>query len=184
MLGADIPLIEVVGAINAVGDSAEPSIRRPSGSSGARKTADDVWREIVAGKNERKECKVEAPDEAMTLEDFLAKAGAVDEEEVKVSGSTSLPAMGTEMLSSGVYSFDPMVQSSYPPPAMVEGQVIGGLGGRGKRRGGIIMEPMDKVAQKRQKRMIKNRESAARSRERKQRRIKDFITMDLNHTIL
>ncbi|KAL8158981.1 hypothetical protein V2J09_000518 [Rumex salicifolius] len=152
MLGADIPLIDVAGAITAVGDSAEPSIRRPSGSSGARKTADDV----------------EAPDEAMTLEDFLAKAGAVDEEEVKVSGSTSVPAMGTKMLSSGVYSFDPMVQSSYPPPAMVEGQVIGGLGGRGKRRGGIIMEPMDKVAQQRQKRMIKNRESAARSRERKQ----------------
>jgi hypothetical protein len=30
------------------------------------------------------------------------------------------------------------------------------------------MEPLDKAAQQRQRRMIKNRESAARSRERKQ----------------
>ncbi|KAF9601305.1 hypothetical protein IFM89_018415 [Coptis chinensis] len=39
-------------------------------------------------------------------------------------------------------------------------------GGRGKRR--AVLEPIDKVAQQRQRRMIKNRESAARSRERKQ----------------
>ncbi|XP_042486628.1 bZIP transcription factor 12-like [Macadamia integrifolia] len=37
---------------------------------------------------------------------------------------------------------------------------------RGKRR--VVDEPVDKVAQQRQRRMIKNRESAARSRERKQ----------------
>ena len=48
--------------------------------------------------------------------------------------------------------------------------VVGGRGGgvgRGKRR--IVEEPpMDKATQQKQRRMIKNRESAARSRERKQ----------------
>ncbi|KAJ6391840.1 hypothetical protein OIU77_025743 [Salix suchowensis] len=38
------------------------------------KTADDIWREIVVGRKEMKD----EPDEMMTLEDFLAKAGAVD----------------------------------------------------------------------------------------------------------
>jgi ABA responsive element binding factor len=44
----------------------------------------------------------------------------------------------------------------------------GGGGGRGKRGRTVVMEPLDKAAQQRQRRMIKNRESAARSRERKQ----------------
>lgn len=39
-------------------------------------------------------------------------------------------------------------------------------GGRGRKR--ALMDPMDRAATQRQKRMIKNRESAARSRERKQ----------------
>ncbi|RVW48961.1 G-box-binding factor 4 [Vitis vinifera] len=41
------------------------------------------------------------------------------------------------------------------------------VGGRGKRRAPVL-EPLDKAAQQKQRRMIKNRESAARSRERKQ----------------
>ncbi|RVW48960.1 putative mediator of RNA polymerase II transcription subunit 26c [Vitis vinifera] len=44
------------------------------------KTVDDVWREIVAGGGGRRECKEEVEDDMMTLEDFLAKAGAVEEE--------------------------------------------------------------------------------------------------------
>ncbi|EEE63851.1 hypothetical protein OsJ_18675 [Oryza sativa Japonica Group] len=42
----------------------------------------------------------------------------------------------------------------------------GGGGGRGRKR--TLMDPADRAAMQRQKRMIKNRESAARSRERKQ----------------
>ncbi|VVA89884.1 unnamed protein product [Arabis nemorensis] len=49
---------------------------------------------------------------------------------------------------------------------MVQGSISGGV--RRKRGRVMMVEAMDKVAAQRQKRMIKNRESAARSRERKQ----------------
>ncbi|CAI0396140.1 unnamed protein product [Linum tenue] len=114
-----------------------------------------MWKEIVSGRKELKE----EPDEMMTLEDFLAKAGAVevggddDEDEVKMPELASVP----------------------PPNAIhmldkVEGSIVGfGNGvGRGKRGRAPVLEQLDKAAQQRQKRMIKNRESAARSRERKQ----------------
>ncbi|CAI0396136.1 unnamed protein product [Linum tenue] len=132
-----------------------------------------MWKEIVSGRKELKE----EPDEMMTLEDFLAKAGAVevggddDEDEVK------MPELASERLSGGVFAFDPV---TVPPPNAihmldkVEGSIVGfgngvGLGvGRGKRGRAPVLEQLDKAAQQRQKRMIKNRESAARSRERKQ----------------
>lgn len=139
-------------------------------SSGAPppKTVDDVWREIVSG--ERKELKEEVADEMITLEDFLLKSGAVPVEDVK------LPQ--TERLSGGVFSFDPIPSTTFQALDKVEGSIIGfangvdligsgGSGGRGKR-GRAALEPLDKAAEQRQRRMIKNRESAARSRERKQ----------------
>lgn len=172
----EISLIDAAGAISS-GDHG-PSIRR---------TADEVWREIVAGsKSERSECKA---DEMMTLEDFLAKAGTgtgeEEEEEVEdIKVTLSGPPILSQRLSSGgglFASFDPLVQNPNPYPslhtAMGEGGLMGfanGGGeremvvGRGKRRGGPMMETLDKAAQQRQRRMIKNRESAARSRERKQ----------------
>lgn len=137
-------------------------------SSAAPKTVDDVWREIVSG--ERKELKEEVADELITLEDFLVKTGAVPVEDVK------LPQ--TERLSGGIYSFDPIPPTQFQALDKVEGSIIGfgsgvdligsgGSGGRGKR-GRAALEPLDKAAEQRQRRMIKNRESAARSRERKQ----------------
>ncbi|KAM0062673.1 putative transcription factor bZIP family [Helianthus debilis subsp. tardiflorus] len=115
------------------------------------KSVDDVWKEFVAGRS----LKQEVPDEMMTLEDFLAKAGAVEEEDVKIP-PPRLP-------SGSIFGFD-----NHPPNVNVDGFGIGAeeVGGRGKRR--AILETLDKAAQQRQRRMIKNRESAARSRERKQ----------------
>lgn len=140
-----------------------PLTRQESFSSSAHKSVDDVWKEIVAGGSQRKECKVESPDEMMTLEDFLAKAGAVEEDEFKVP-----PA---ETMSGSIYAFDPIPPTPYQSQQLEEsgigfGNGVEGIGGRGKRR--AVMEPLDKAAQQRQRRMIKNRESAARSRERKQ----------------
>ncbi|XP_021761043.1 G-box-binding factor 4-like [Chenopodium quinoa] len=200
LLDAEITLIDAAGAISAIGSTAEEAAVVGQQQGSERKTVEEVWRDIVSGKNERKECKVEAVDEMMTLEDFLAKAGAgmeeeevaavagageMEEEDVKVGVSEEM-----KMGSGGLFDFDhSLVQSSYlpvqqagPMPVSIGGvmaygncgvgvggggmEVMGGV--RGKRRGGPIMEPLDKAAQQRQRRMIKNRESAARSRERKQ----------------
>jgi ABA responsive element binding factor len=89
-----------------------------------------------------------------------------------------------ERLSGGLYAFDPVPPSAFQVLDKVEGSIVGfgngvevelvagsgggGGGGRGKRGRTVVMEPLDKAAQQRQRRMIKNRESAARSRERKQ----------------
>ncbi|GMH01016.1 hypothetical protein Nepgr_002855 [Nepenthes gracilis] len=178
LLDTKITLIDAAGAISAVsdceGNNAEPSIGGQNSfcSSGVLKTFDDVWREIVAGRSERIELKEDAPEEMMTLEDFLARARAVVEEDVKAPVSDPT----TERLSGGVFAFDPIGQSPYSPQEMVQGPVVGfenaleEIGGvrRGKRRSGPALETLDKTAQQRQRRMIKNRESAARSRERKQ----------------
>ncbi|KAJ7969802.1 G-box-binding factor 4-like [Quillaja saponaria] len=164
LLDAQITLID--SQMNVISNPAD-------GNPNVQKTVDDVWREIVSG--DRRECKEEAPDEMMTLEDFLAKAGAVDGEDVKMS----VPP--TERLSGGMFTFDSIPTSSFQTVDKVEGSIIGfgnGVevngaaeavvgGGRGKR-GRPALEPLDKAAQQRQRRMIKNRESAARSRERKQ----------------
>jgi ABA responsive element binding factor len=139
------------------------------------RTVDDVWREIVAGDN--RECKEEISDEMMTLEDFLVKAGAVDDEEDGDDDVKMTIPLSETLSGSGMFSLDPNFQGI----ESVEGSVIGfgngngngnGVevvegGGRGKR-GRPVLEQLDKAAQQRQRRMIKNRESAARSRERKQ----------------
>ncbi|KAI4348096.1 hypothetical protein L6164_008857 [Bauhinia variegata] len=83
-----------------------------------------------------------------------------------------------ERLSSGVFAFDYIPSSPFPSLDKVEASVIGfgngvegvGTGGGGgrRKRWRPVLEQLDKAAQQRQKRMIKNRESAARSRKRKQ----------------
>ncbi|CAM8999484.1 unnamed protein product [Rhodiola kirilowii] len=150
-----------------------------------RRTVEDVWKGIVAGEGERKVCKVEVPDDMMTLEDFLVRAGAVDKEEVAEDVKVRVPlsgsvSAGVGMMSSRLFSFDSVPLSPFPSGgASVYGSGLlgssdgggcndGGGIGRGKRRGSGVIENLDRAAQKRQRRMIKNRESAARSRERKQ----------------
>lgn len=135
LLDAQITLLDAAGAITPISDAENKEIV----SNVSKRTVDDVWREIVAGKTQKKEFKQEVSDEMMTLEDFLAKAEAVEEEDVKVK---VVPVYSNEIV-------------------VAETSFVGG-----KRR--AVYEPMDKAAQQRQRRMIKNRESAARSRERKQ----------------
>ncbi|KAL4651753.1 hypothetical protein ACB092_01G184000 [Castanea dentata] len=116
------------------------------------RTVDEVWRQIVSG--ERKVCKQEQhDDEMMTLEDFLVKAGAVqdqdeNEEDVKMKKEERLGG-------DSILAFPNNNNNNKNGSARV-----------GKRP--RVLEPLDKAAQQRQRRMIKNRESAARSRERKQ----------------
>ncbi|KAH9752058.1 BZIP domain-containing protein [Citrus sinensis] len=120
------------------------------------KSVDEVWKQIVAGGSDQR--RAGAADEEMTLEDFLTKAGAVREEDVRPYGNNN------NNNNNNINNIN-NINSNNNNQLVVVGP--GGGGGRGKRR--IVEEPpMDKATQQKQRRMIKNRESAARSRERKQ----------------
>ncbi|KAL7245911.1 hypothetical protein ACSBR2_001109 [Camellia fascicularis] len=173
LIDAEITLLDAAGAVTAISDNESngsggggtPMIRS---NSVAKKTVDDVWKEIVAGRRELRECKEEAPDEVMTLEEFLAKAEAVEEEEEDVKVQL-VPPLG-ERLSGVFFAFDPMQLSRFPSQQSVDsfegfGNGMEVIEGRGKRR--AVLKLLDRAAQQRQRRMVKNRESAARSRERK-----------------
>ncbi|XP_058191851.1 bZIP transcription factor 12-like isoform X2 [Rhododendron vialii] len=118
------------------------------------KTVDEVWKEIVAGGGGTS--REQQPE--MTLEDFLTKAGAVTEDDVRITASQfQAQPVGYGVDSAGFRNG-------------IEGAMVavgGGGGGRGKRRA-VEEPPVDRATQQKQRRMIKNRESAARSRERKQ----------------
>lgn len=148
---------------------------------GPSKTVDEVWREIVSGGGGGGGggggCSRE-PE--MTLEDFLTKAGAVTEEDVRVPVIAPPPATAAPV--AGGFVVDNMGNCQFPM-AMQNGPLMGfgngvvaiagsgsgsGGSGRGKRRSTVEELPLDKATQQKQRRMIKNRESAARSRERKQ----------------
>lgn len=175
---------------------------------GGSKTVDEVWKEIVSGGEGAAGGGGGSDGPRMTLEDFLTKAGAVSEEDVRVPGGPApapqpVPATagggggyGMEAMMNAAAAgvqFPPMVHMQNAPggfglesqlgfgsrmgPAGAAGQIRGGAGasasasgsGRGKRRAPPVEDVvLDKASQQKQRRMIKNRESAARSRERKQ----------------
>lgn len=161
--------------------SAAPVAGGGGGDVGPSKTVDEVWREIVAGGGNR--------EPEMTLEDFLTKAGAVTEEDVRVPVIAPPPPstgpdaggfvvdnmMGTRNCQfPGAMQNGPAGYGMEPPPHMGFGNGVvaitgsGSGSGRGKRRSTVEELPADRATQQKQRRMIKNRESAARSRERKQ----------------
>ncbi|XP_055816208.1 bZIP transcription factor 12-like [Solanum dulcamara] len=164
------------------------------GDVGNTKTVDEVWREIVAGGGNR--------EPEMTLEDFLTKAGAVTEEDVRVPviAPPPPPPPATEAPSSGGFVVDnmmgtgncqfpvamqngPGVYGMEPQPHMGFGNGVvaitgsGSGSGRGKRRSTVEELPADRATQQKQRRMIKNRESAARSRERKQAYTVELVSL-------
>lgn len=76
------------------------------------KFGERLWR----GRLGEGECKPEAPDEMMTLEDFLAKAGVGSEDEVEdIKVTVSGPQMlaHQRLSSGGLFGFDPLVQGPY-----------------------------------------------------------------------
>lgn len=129
-----------------------------SSDNGGSKIVDEVWKEISGRKMDGGDGS--AFDGEITLEEYLSK------EEVRVPAG---------------FGADPTVmnqqqqQNQQEGLAVEEGNQVLGFGdgsvesggrGRGKKR--PVLDPVDRAALQRQKRMIKNRESAARSRERKQ----------------
>jgi ABA responsive element binding factor len=133
----------------------------PAPEIGPRRTAEEVWKDITRrGGSAETAVPPPAPPvvnaggggagSEMTLEDFLAREGAVKEDEATIP-EPSVPMEG-QVTTMGFLS----------GPETVTGRGSG----RGRKR--QLMDPVDRAAMQRQKRMIKNRESAARSRERKQ----------------
>ncbi|GAA0150030.1 basic leucine zipper transcription factor [Lithospermum erythrorhizon] len=119
----------------------------------------------------------------MTLETYLKKAGAVTEEDIRVPGGVvevagattgnygmeGLMNYGMQNCPSGGFGVEGFGNGMVGVGGSSGGAVVVASvgGGRGKRRA-VEEVPLDKATQQKQKRMIKNRESAARSRERKQ----------------
>ncbi|KAJ4716974.1 G-box-binding factor 4-like [Melia azedarach] len=135
------------------------------------KSVDDVWKQIVAGGGDQR--RGGAGDEEMTLEDFLTKAGAVREEDVRAYGNNNNNnTNNNENNNSNHNTNDNVVNNNNNNSNNNSNQVVvlgpGGGGGGGRKRRVVEEPPMDKATQQKQRRMIKNRESAARSRERKQ----------------
>ncbi|MBA0827901.1 hypothetical protein Goarm_012642, partial [Gossypium armourianum] len=80
LVDASITLIDAP-IPNSVSDNPEvPQVQTVADcNNNVAKSVDEVWREIVSGERKEITMKEEVPDEMMTLEDFLAKAGAVEE---------------------------------------------------------------------------------------------------------
>ncbi|XP_048597155.1 ABSCISIC ACID-INSENSITIVE 5-like protein 2 [Brassica napus] len=178
------PSMAVNGAAAHEGLSRQGSLTLPRDLS--KKTVEEVWKDIQQDKNgggsghERRDKQPTLGE--MTLEDLLLKAGVVTE---TVPGSNH--GNGSAGMEQNITQVAPWVQyhqlPSMPQPqsfmpypvadmqAMVsQSSLMGGLSdtqtpGRKRVASGEVVE---KTVERKQKRMIKNRESAARSRARKQ----------------
>lgn len=155
----------------------------------SKKTVDEVWRDIQQGGKKGSEEGHKGRRERqttlgeMTLEDFLVKAGVVTSEliaNVGQGGSADSMAgqqdftQGGHWYQQGVMGGYPVLDASYPEGGQmsISSQMMGALSDSqmpGRKRAAAPSEDVeDKSVERRQKRMIKNRESAARSRARKQ----------------
>lgn len=156
-MNMDDILRNIYGEAPPPGAGDAPGESSPAPEVAARRTAEEVWKEISAAGGLPAPAPAPAPaggggggggggDAAeMTLEDFLAR-----EDDTRVTGVEGKIVVGFPDRAEGA----------------ARGGRGGGGGGRGRKR--ALVDPMDRATMQRQKRMIKNRESAARSRERKQ----------------
>ncbi|CAN1780453.1 ABSCISIC ACID-INSENSITIVE 5-like protein 2 [Linum perenne] len=136
----------------------------------SKKTVDEVWRDIQQSKTNGEKKKDRQPTLGeMTLEDFLVKAGVVAEASMDSrDAGQHVPQplhMGGGSVMDVAYPENTVAVAPIPPP-----QLMGTLSDSQMpaRKRGAPGEIVEKHVERRQKRMIKNRESAARSRARKQ----------------
>lgn len=155
----------------ASGFSLNPEVSRDL----SRKTVDEVWRDMQLKKDEKTQKRKPTLGE-MTLEDFLVKAGVVSDS----NGASSQHghwmqyqhcSMQHQNMVGGYVTGHAIQQAfvldaAYSEPASVMGALSDTQTPCRKRlASGDVVE---KTVERRHKRMIKNRESAARSRARRQ----------------
>ncbi|KAL9323623.1 hypothetical protein ACSQ67_008480 [Phaseolus vulgaris] len=143
----------------------------------AATTVDNIWNKIVAGAH---------PHHPAAAGDYNGGAGDYSGGAGDYRGASALEfyeGSSMENLSSSSslpVSFSLPLPFHAQGPSSVEpfgmGTASSNLVHRGRRR--VVEEPMDKATIQKQRRMIKNRESAARSRERKQ-----AYTMELEYKV-
>lgn len=128
-----------------------------------RKTADEVWREIICGED-----SIVNPQPLMAVDPTVVMAAAQQEDWFK------FPIQSVLDLNSQVGIENPPVEFGHsqnqlesPMPINVP-QFSSGSHMGFVNKCSFKEEVMEKTIERRQKRMMKNRESAARSRERKQ----------------
>lgn len=114
-----------------------------------KKTVDEVWRDIQSASG--------ATMGEMTLEDFLSRAG------VTVDAGCAGPPHW-------LHQYPPPHQYAVPRPLPHDGVGVFLSQVAGRKRSAAVAGDavVERTVERRQKRMIKNRESAARSRARKQ----------------
>ncbi|XP_050210834.1 ABSCISIC ACID-INSENSITIVE 5-like protein 2 [Mercurialis annua] len=130
------------------------------------KTVDEVWRDIQQTKiNEQSKPTLGE----MTLEDFLVKAGVVgvDPDQLAPQTQWMQQYQHPQQAMMGVYMSQPMPHPHHMYP---ENQLSTSMGilSDVHNPAPAPVHIVEKTVERRQKRMIKNRESAARSRARKQ----------------
>ncbi|KAG0464619.1 hypothetical protein HPP92_018783 [Vanilla planifolia] len=106
----------------------------------------------------------------MTLEDYLSKGSGARSEDTKVAAvglGFGVESVAGDRLG-GQREIDLEAAGTQMTGIVERGVALGSGGGRGRGRKRPGLDSADRVALHRQRRMIKNRESAARSRERKQ----------------
>lgn len=154
---------QVVGIENEQMSSSS-SLQRQASLTLARalsgKTVDDVWREIQHGQKKRYGDDVitqdrETPFGETTLEDFLVQAGLFAEASIS-------PTMGLNTMDSSPPQSLQQMTGLSPSPS------ISSLSDTRPGRKRDAPDAYEKALERRLRRKIKNRESAARSRARKQ----------------
>ncbi|KAI4308276.1 hypothetical protein L6164_031366 [Bauhinia variegata] len=146
--------------------SSSSSLQRQASLTLARalsgKTVDDVWREIQQGQKKRYGENMQNQDREMTLgettlEDFLVQAGLFAE--ASISPAVALDANTMDAMTP---------QSSQQKMGLSPSTSIGSLSDSRPGRKRDAPYVYEKTLERRLRRKIKNRESAARSRARKQ----------------
>ena len=143
----------------------QPSLTLPRTLS--QKTVDEVWRDLFKANpnSDQKAHSVERQPTfgEMTLDEFLFRAG-LERPAINESSQPFGETSTNQVMMGGVTVATPGMRFYGEEEEMGGGERVE-MGVRGRRRGGGGLE---RVVERRQKRMIKNRESAARSRARKQ----------------